>query len=293
MSMSDDEPKDEPTDNSEQQADEQATDSDQSAGQAEEQPADSDQPAEQSEEQPADSDQPAEPSEEQPAESDQAAEQSGNATGGGGGGGGSGGGSGGGGPADDAVAADSSSQSTRPLRVMAEFTQGGSQKFNGEIRIEVSEYDDVKRKIGVSRFPLPGAGQWAFQKTSSKGNVIDTNPLPGGVPGVKVAVTAMANVLVDVGPSGEVFQSPSRTFVIPMPSGTDVLPVRFDLEVKDETKEIAALDALAAETKFRESVKGHLVLTLNAQPIGKGRFRVTGKYLTGDIQSSTGEKFIP
>jgi hypothetical protein len=110
---------------------------------------------------------------------------------------------------------------------------------------------------------------------------------------LKVAVTAMANVLVDVGPSGEVFQSSSRTFVIPMPSGTDVLPVRFDVEVKDETKEIAALDAVAAGTKFRESVKGHLVLTLNAQPIGKGRFRVTGKYLTGDIQSSTGEKFIP
>jgi hypothetical protein len=282
----------EQNDQSAEQSDEQPTESDQPAEQSGEQPTESDQPAEQAEEPAAAADQATEPGE-QFAESDHAAEQSGDATGGGGGGGGSGGGSGGGAPADDVVAADSGSGSKRPLRVIAEFTQGGGQKFNGEIMIEVSEYDDVKRKIGVSRFPPPGPGQWAPQKTSSKGNVIDTNPLPGGVPGVKVAVTAMANVLVDVGPSGEVFQSPSRTFVIPMPSGTDVLPVRFDAEVKDETKEIAALDAVAAETKFRESVKGHLVLTLNAQPIGKGQFRVTGKYLTGEIQSSTGEKFIP
>ncbi len=87
--MSDDEPKDESTDGSEQQADEQATDSDQSAGQAEQQPVeeqtsdaqsqteattddqsqegqtidvqstgDADQSTEQSQEQPADSDQP-------------------------------------------------------------------------------------------------------------------------------------------------------------------------------------------------------------------------------------------
>jgi hypothetical protein len=48
---------DEPTDHSEQQADEQTADGDQPAEQAEEQPTDSDQPAEQSEEQPADSDQ--------------------------------------------------------------------------------------------------------------------------------------------------------------------------------------------------------------------------------------------
>src|SRR5437867_6610409 len=69
--MSDDKPKDEPTDNSEQQADEQATDSDQAAGQAEEQSADSDQPSEQSEEQPADSDQASEQAREQVADSDQ------------------------------------------------------------------------------------------------------------------------------------------------------------------------------------------------------------------------------
>jgi hypothetical protein len=72
--MSDDEPKDESTDDSEQQAEEQPTDTDQPAEQSEEQPVD-DQPEQQAEEQPADSDQPAEPSEEQPTESDQPSEQ--------------------------------------------------------------------------------------------------------------------------------------------------------------------------------------------------------------------------
>jgi DNA mismatch repair ATPase MutL len=74
--MNDDEPKEASADDSEQQAEEQPTDSEQPAEQSEEQPADSDQPAEQAEEQPAESDQPAEQSEEQPAESDQQTEQS-------------------------------------------------------------------------------------------------------------------------------------------------------------------------------------------------------------------------
>ena len=75
----------EPTDDSEQQAEEQPTDSEQPAAQSDDAPADSDQPAEQSDEQPAgetdqpteqSEEQPAEQSEEQPAESDQPAEQS-------------------------------------------------------------------------------------------------------------------------------------------------------------------------------------------------------------------------
>ena len=74
--MSDDnEPKDESTDDSEQQSNEQTAESDQPAEQSEEQPADTDQAVDQPEEQPAEGDQPAEQSEEQPAESDQPAEQ--------------------------------------------------------------------------------------------------------------------------------------------------------------------------------------------------------------------------
>jgi hypothetical protein len=304
MLMSDDDPKDEPVDDSEQQADEQATDSAQSAGQAEEQPAGADQPAEQSEEQPADSDQQveqseeqpaasdqaAEHSEEQPAESDQAAEQSGDATGGGGGGGGSGGGVGGGGSADDAVAADSGSEKKRPLRVMAEFTQEG-QKF-----------------IGDPRFPTV----WFFQETHGpKGNVIDTGPLPGGVPGVEVLITAHARVPLPDQPNisrDESFQNCSRGFVIPMPSGTDVLRVKFDVEVRKVDPQTVTVDkkaldkevpggieAEAAKNMVRHSpqLTGHSTFDLDATPLGNHKFRVTGKYLTGDIQSSSGRKFVP
>jgi chemotaxis protein histidine kinase CheA len=103
--MSDDEPKDESTDDSEketgaqptegdqpaEQSEDQSTQSDQPAEQSdgqpaeqadqseqqpEEQPTDSDQPAEQTEDKPADSDQPVEQSEEQPSDSDQPAEPS-------------------------------------------------------------------------------------------------------------------------------------------------------------------------------------------------------------------------
>jgi hypothetical protein len=68
----DDEPKDEPTDDSEQQVEEQPADSEQST----EQPAESEQPSDQAEEQPVDTDQAVDQSEEQTAESDQAAGQS-------------------------------------------------------------------------------------------------------------------------------------------------------------------------------------------------------------------------
>jgi DNA mismatch repair ATPase MutL len=316
--MSDDEPKDESTGDSEQQSDQEPSDrdqpsaqsddapadSDQSTEQSEEQPADSDQSAEQQEEQPAASNQAAEQSEEQPAESDHAAEQSGDATGGGGGGGGSGEGFGGGGPADDAVAADSSSQSTRPLRVIAVFTQEG-QKFIGDITIEVSEW--TNGRPGKSRFPTASFLQ---DTAGSKGNVIDTNPIPGGVPGEKVLIRADARVaLVDlVDKSGQVpYQYCSRSYVIPMPSGTDVLPVKFDVEVQKLDPQTVTVDkkkvdevpggneADAAKNMVRQSpqLKGHLTFDLDATPLGNHKFRVIGKYLTGDIRSSTGEKFIP
>ena len=295
----------EQNDQSTEQSEEQPGESDQPAEQTEEQPGESDQSAEQSKEQPADSDQPVEQSEEQPTDSEQAAEQSGDATGGGGGGGGSGGGSGGGGPADDAVAADSSSQSTRPLRVMAVFTQQG-QKFLGDITIEVSEW--TNGRPGKSRFPTVPFLQ---DTAGSKGNVIDTNPIPGGVPGDKVLIRADARVhLVDLrDESGQVpYQYCSRSYVILMPSGTDVLPVKFDVEVQKLDPQTVTVDkkkldevpgggdeAAAAKHMVSRSqqLKGHLTFDLDATPLGNHKFRVTGKYLTGDIQSSTGEKFTP
>jgi hypothetical protein len=76
--MNGDEAKDEATDDSDRQSEEQPTESDQPTEQSKQQSAESDQPAEQSEEQPAESEQPAEKSDERPVEeTDQAVEQSG------------------------------------------------------------------------------------------------------------------------------------------------------------------------------------------------------------------------
>ena len=72
----DDEPKDESTDDSEQQVEEQPADSEQSTEQPEEQPAESEQPSDQAEEQPSESEQPADQAEEPAAAEDQATEPS-------------------------------------------------------------------------------------------------------------------------------------------------------------------------------------------------------------------------
>jgi hypothetical protein len=305
MGMSDEEPRDESTDESEQQAEEPPADSDQSTEQTEDQTAERDQSAEPSEGQPTETDQPSGQSEEQAADSDQAAEQSEDATGGGGGGGGSGEGVGGGGPADDAVAADS--RQKRPLRVIAEFTQEGK-KFIGDITLDVSEWDNVKREPGKSRFPdVP-----FLQDTAGpKANVIDTGPIPGGVPGAEVLIRGDARAPLPDEPDSSgapTFQWCSRSFVVPMPAGTDVLPVNFDVEVGKiepqtktvDKKALAKLgpggdEAAAAKAMVRQSpqLKGKFTFDLDATPLGNHNFRVTGKYLTGDIQSSTGRKFIP
>ena len=74
--MSDDEPKDESTGDSEQQSDQEPADSDQPSAQSDDAPSDGEQPTEQSDEQPADSDQSTEQAEEQPTDSEQSAGQS-------------------------------------------------------------------------------------------------------------------------------------------------------------------------------------------------------------------------
>ena len=204
-----------------------------------------------------------------------------------------------------AVPADSGSEKKRPLRVMAEFTQEG-QKFIGDITIEVSEW--TNGRPGNPRFPTV----WFFQETHGpKGNVIDTGPLPGGVPGVEVLITAHARVPLPDQPNisrDESFQNCSRGFVIPMPSGTDVLRVKFDVEVRKVDPQTVTVDkkaldkevpggieAEAAKNMVRHSpqLTGHSTFDLDATPLGNHKFRVTGKYLTGDIQSSSGRKFVP
>ena len=293
--MSDDEPKDESTEDSEQQTDEQPTGSDQPAEQSDDAPADSDQPAAQSEEQPAEetdqavdqseeqpteSDQPAEQAEEQPAEdqpSDQAEEQPADsdqpATGA---------------SADDTLAfaggaaapaggggSGATKVSTRNLKVIAEFTQDG-QKFIGDILIHVFESDNGQQ----GRLLFQTDGQY-WQDTNKKGNVITTPMLRVGTS--EVLIFAHARVAL---PSAGYQTMDTQDLKFPMPSG-DTLRVKFDVGIGELDNKVNAPDANAAIAKVSQSpqLKGHLVLApgLDAQPAGNQQFRVTGKFLSGDI----------
>ena len=278
--MSDDEPKDESTEDSEQQTDEQPTGSDQPAEQSDDAPADSDQPAEQAEEQPADSDQQTEQSEEQPAEdqpSDQAEEQPADsdqpATGA---------------SADDTLAfaggaaapaggggSGATKVSTRNLKVIAEFTQDG-QKFIGDILIHVFESDNGQQ----GRLLFQTDGQY-WQDTNKKGNVITTPMLRVGTS--EVLIFAHARVAL---PSAGYQTMDTQDLKFPMPSG-DTLRMKFDVGIGELDNKVNAPDANAAIAKVSQSpqLKGHLVLApgLDAEPAGNQQFRVTGKFLSGDI----------
>src|SRR5213080_1443764 len=210
MSMSDDEPKDESTEDSEQQTDEQPTGSDQPAEQSDDAPADSDQPAAQSEEQPAEeTDQAVDQAEEQPADSDQPAT---------------------GASADDTLAfaggaaapaggggSGATKVSTRNLKVIAEFTQDG-QKFIGDILIHVFESDNGQQ----GRLLFQTDGQY-WQDTNKKGNVITTPMLRVGTS--EVLIFAHARVAL---PSAGYQTMDTQDLKFPMPSG-DTLRVKFDV----------------------------------------------------------------
>jgi len=292
-----------PDDDLEEQSEEKPTDNNQPADQSEDQPGGGDQAVDQSEEQSAENDQPAEQSveqvtqgtdqpeqqpEEQPAESDQPTEQSdqvadlagkqadtggtagaaedvadgtvafagGAASPGGGGGSGS------------------AKASARNLKVIAEFTEEG-QKFIGDILIHVFESDNRQQ----GRLLFQTQGQF-WQNTAQKGNVITTPMLR--VATSEVLIFAHARVLL---PTGDYQTMDSQDFKIPMPSG-DTLQVKFDVGVGEIENKVNAPDADAAKANVYQSpqLKGHLVKgDLKAEPIGNQQFRVTGKFLSGDI----------
>ena len=230
---------------------------------------------------------------EQPAENDQTAasetaddtlafaDDAASAAGGDGGSGGASGGEfGGGEPADDAVAADSGSGSKRNLKVVAEFTQEGDQKFVGDIMIKVFESDSGQQ----GRFLFPTGGQF-WQSTTSKGNII-TTPLLRGVASSEVIVWAQTRAS-----DGTNSQNMDWGFAIPMPSG-DTLQIAFDVDVGEVEKTVNAPDANAAKAIVSQSppLKGHVVFDLDAQSVGNQQFRVTGKFYTGEIKSSAGQR---
>ena len=98
----------------------------------------------------------------------------------------------------------------------------------------------------------------------------------------EVLIFAHARVLL---PTADYQTIDSQDFKIPMPSG-DTLRAKFDLTEADVEKTVNAPDADAAKAMVYQSpqLKGHLVLgDLKAEAIGNQQFRVTGKFLSGDI----------
>ncbi len=295
--MSDDEPKDESTDDSEQQpaegdqpsaeeqpaeqvddsteqAEEQPSESDQSAQRAEEPAVADDQATEPSQEQPADSDQPTDQADEQAAESDQTTDQSGDPTGEGGGGSGSGGGSASGGPADNAVPAAGGGGSHK-LKVIAEFIEEGK-PFLGDIKILLLDYD----KNGVSS-QVWDQGNW--QDTRTKGENVVTTPLVRFTTS-EVGITADARISYGMGS----LQIIGREFVFPMPSG-DTLRTKFEIEIGQVDETVSAPDEDQAKGKvfLMPKFRGKSI-SLDAQALGNQKFHVTGKYATGSISSPDG-----
>ena len=198
----------------------------------------------------------------------------------GGAGEGSEGGFGGGGAADDTVAADSGSGSKRDLKVVVEFTQEGDKKFVGDIMIKVFESDRGQQ----GRFLFPTGGQ-LWQSTTSKGNTI-TTPLIRGVATSEVIVWAQTRAS-----DGTNSQNMDWGFAIPIPSG-DTLQVAFDVDVGEVEKTVNAPDANEAKATVSQSppLKGHVAFDLDAQSVGNQQFRVTGKFYTGEIRSSAGQR---
>jgi hypothetical protein len=165
--------------------------------------------------------------------------------------------------------------SSSNLKVIAEFTEEG-QKFIGDILIHVYESDKGQQ----GRLLFQTDGQY-WQDTNKKGNIITTPMLR--VATSEVLVFAHARVLL---PNGDYQTMDTQDFKIPMPSG-DTLQIKFDVGVGEIEKTINAPDADKAKAIAIQSpqLKGHYVLPpgLDAQPAGNQQFRVTGKFLSGDI----------
>jgi len=196
--------------------------------------------------------------------------------GGGGDGGGGGQGVGGGGPADDAVGAGTGGK----LKVIAEFTQEGGQKFMGEdIQILVAEWDNGQQ--GRLLFPLDPA---VWQNVFKKGTKIATPIF--NVSTQQVVIYAQARVRL--ASTMLSFQNLSGHFVFSTP-GTDTLSAKFDTDIQKIDKTVTAPTADAAKGIAAPSPKQYANFELKAQPIGNQQFHVTGKYYTGGISSPDGK----
>jgi hypothetical protein len=129
------------------------------------------------------------------------------------------------------------------------------------------------------RLLFPTNGQF-WQDTVRKGDAITTPILR--VATLEVPVFAHVRVL----PASNDYQTmDTQDLKIAMPTG-DMLKLTFEVGVGEVDMKVNAPDANAAIAKAMQSpqLKGHLVKgDLKAESIGNQQFRVTGKFLSGDI----------
>jgi hypothetical protein len=280
----------EQTDQSTGQAEQQPTESDQVTGESEEQPAESDQPAQQAEaqaaeddqtgEQPVDSDQPSAQSEEQPAESDQPATA---ATGddtqefaAGDAFPAAGSGASGGGPAK-----------TTKVQVIAIFmTDSASSRFRGG-SITMNVFDGAKGNL-LWKLGSMDQQKVTFQDAGVKSNII-SSAMFSGVTGDSVKVELKVKML---GPDHELdptipevnFGTAAR-FEVPT-DGT--LKVAVDVETTSKEFTVDAKDeqsARDAASKMLTSIEEiHLARVDSAVDVGGGQFRVVFRIPTKRIR---------
>jgi hypothetical protein len=169
--------------------------------------------------------------------------------------------------------------------VTAEFTQEGGQKFVGDMSINVYDGKHISHGNGGSTQIFPPGDTTDWQFAPEKGNVITTPIL--SVTSSEVLITAGARVLLTTipgqGQSGLGYQYFAQNFVFPMPSG-GTLKAKFEVEVANLDEPVDAPNASKAISIISQGkLKGKVTFPLKAQAIQRQRFRVTGKYFTGNI----------
>ena len=278
--QSTDQPEEQPAESDQpaEQAEDQAANGDQTG----EQPVDTDQPSAQSQEQPADNDQPTEQSQEQPADSDQpvASGLADNTLAFAGGeaspGGGGGGGALGGGPGK-----------TTKVQVIAIFmTDSASSRFKGG-SITMNVFDGAKGNL-LWKLGSMDQQKVTFQDAGMKSNII-TSALFSGVTGDSVKVELKVRML---GPDHELdptipqvnFGTAAR-FEVP----TDVtLKVAVDVETTSKEFTVGAKDEQSArDAAFKmltSSEEIHLARVDSAVDVGAGQFRVVFRIPTKRIR---------
>jgi hypothetical protein len=167
------------------------------------------------------------------------------------------------------------------LKVIAEFTQEGGQKFMGDdIKIVVAEWDNGQQRRFLFPIDLPDR-----QETLKKGNVITTGLLPVTTNEVIIYPEARVRLALNM----LSYQNITGAFVFKVPAG-GTLQTKFDATVQPVDKTIKAAQADEAKGMAAPPAKQYASFDLKAEPVGNQQFHVTGKYYSGGLNSPDGRQ---